>query len=270
MSTRTVSRSARDDAEPSRSQPRTDQKGIASVEIAAAILRLVEANPSPMALKEIAAAMSFSASRTHHYLVSLIKCGLLEREHGTLRYRFGSLAMQVGLTALGRSGNNSAIVEALRSLRDEIGYSTAYTVWSDRGPLVTHSEEGRAGLSVTLRLGTVLPMINSPNAAVYIAWLPDARLKPVLEALAPGVLSLKQLVEIREHTRKEGGAHASGARSPQIAAVAAPVFGLGGLLTGAISTLGLIGQFDDTPRGKASASLHRRARELSASLSAGA
>lgn len=244
------------------------QKGIASVETAVQVLRLLEASSGPLSLKEISDAIGFSASKAHHYLVSLTRCGLLERERGSLRYQLGSFSLQLGLTALGRMGTANVVADALRTLRDEIGYSTGFAIWSERGPMVTHFEDGKAGVSVSLRLGTVLPMINSPTAAIFIAWLADIKLQTALALLPAGALPLSRLVEIREQTRREGGSHASGVRSPQIAGVAAPVFGAQGQLVGAMLTIGLVGQFDDRPGSGVSVVLHRHATALSSRFAA--
>ena len=238
-------------------------KGIASVETAMQLVRVVEAAAGPLTLKEIADTIGFSASKAHHYLVSLVRCGLLERDRSGLRYVLGGFALQIGLSALGRSGTVNVVSDAVRALRDEISHTSAFSVWTPRGPVVRHSEESRESMGVSLRLGTVLPILNSPTAAVFLAWLPDEELKPALQSLPRGALPLKTLVEIRQSTRKEGGAHAAGVRNPGIAAAAAPVFGGNGRLAGALSTLGLVGQFDDRPSSKVSLALHRHARALS-------
>jgi len=238
-------------------------KGIASVEIAIQLVRVVESSPQPMTLKEIAEAVGFSPSKAHHYLVSLVRSGLLERQGGGLRYALGSFSLQLGLTALARSGTANVVADAVRALRDETGHASAFSVWTSRGPVVRHWEDSKEPMGISMRLGTVLPMLNSPTAAVFIAWLPDEELKPALKLLPRGSLPLNALVAIREQARKEGGAHASGTRSPTVAAVAAPVFGSGGRLAGALATLGIIGQFDDRPGGRIAAALRRHARALS-------
>ncbi|PTB17084.1 hypothetical protein C9I57_30210 [Trinickia symbiotica] len=241
-------------------------KGIASVETAIRLVRIIEASSDPLTLKEIAEVIGFSASKTHHYLVSLVRCGLLDRDRAGFGYTLGSFSLQLGLTALGRSDTVNMVSDAVRALRDEIGHTTAFSVWTARGPVVRHSEPSITPLGVSLRLGTVLPMLKSPTAAIFIAWLPDNELQSALKALPRGTLSLRTLAEIRNQTRKERGAHAAGVRNPSIAAAAAPVFGRNSRLIGALSTLGLIGQFDDRPTSAVSLALQRHARALSERL----
>ncbi|MGX9935177.1 IclR family transcriptional regulator [Advenella kashmirensis] len=244
-------------------EPETHKKGIASVEAAARLLQVVEANPEPMTLKEIAEAVGYSTSKAHHYLVSLTRCGLLDRERGGMRYTLGSFALRLGLSALGRSGTANFVSNTLYELREEIGHSTAYAVWSERGPLVTHFEEAKFGIGVSMRLGTVLPLVNSPTSAVFIAWLPESELKPVLSQLPADVMPIKEIVKIRERTRRDGGAHAAGVRNPRVAGAAVPVFGPSNRLEGAIATIGFIGQFDDSASGDVFAALRRHAASLS-------
>ncbi|WP_181360635.1 IclR family transcriptional regulator [Variovorax sp. WS11] len=241
-------------------------KGIASVEIAVNLVRTIEASPEPLLLKEIADAVGFSSSKAYHYLVSLVRSGLLERERGGMRYGLGSFSLQLGLTALARTGTAHLVADAVRALRDEVGHATAFSVWSTRGAVVRHLEESKEALGVSMRLGTVLPLLNSPTTDIFLAWLPDEELKPALAALPQKALPLKKLVAIRQETRQQGGAHASGVRTPSIAGAAAPVFGGRGRLVGALSTLGLVGQFDDRPTSKVSRALHRHARALSDTL----
>ena len=241
-------------------------KGIASVETAARLLHILEAGTDSMSLTEIAGSAGFPASKAHHYLVSLTRTGLVERDKSGTRYRLGSFALQLGLTALNRMQTHRFIPDALRSLRDKIGHTTLFATWSPLGPMVTDYEECVGGLGVSVRPGTVLPMVNSPCAAVFIAWLPDSLLAQGIERVADPRLTPSRLVKIREQTRREGGAHAAGVRSPQIASVAAPVFGRNRQLVGALVTLGLVGQFDDSPSSEVSVPLRAQAGQLSATL----
>ncbi|MGN5478141.1 helix-turn-helix domain-containing protein [Cupriavidus basilensis] len=116
-------RNANDAADENAQADLAGPKGIASVETAVRLLRVVEASPQPLTLKEIAGAVGFSSSKAHHYLVSLVRSGLLERADDGQRYLLGSFSLQLGLTSLARSGTANVVADAVRALRDETGHA---------------------------------------------------------------------------------------------------------------------------------------------------
>ena len=77
---------------------------------------------------------------------------------------------------------------------------------------------------------------------------------------------MRQVAEIRARTRTEGIAHEASTRTPNVAALAAPVFSRGGSLAGALTSIGFIGEFDDDPHSKDSKVLRKYAGALSQSL----
>src|SRR5215510_589472 len=75
------------------------RKGVQSVDIALAIVRVLERSRGALTLTQIGQSMSEPASKMHHYLVSLIRNGLVtQKEDG--RYDLGLYAIQLGLAAL--------------------------------------------------------------------------------------------------------------------------------------------------------------------------
>jgi DNA-binding IclR family transcriptional regulator len=241
------------------------KKGIASVDTAIDLLRIVEQAPAPVSLTEIAKAAGFPLSKTHHYLVSLVRSGLMARESGSGLYMLGRYALQVGLSALSRTEAGSITAQAVRSLRDESGHSTCFSLWGNSGPLVVHSEQGLRPMTVHVKIGTVLPLWGSATSDAFLAWMPEQVVAPLL-AVEKRVVSSRALAELRARTRKEGVAHQSNTRTPNVAALAAPVFSTTGALSGVLTSIGFLGEFDDHPRSRDSQLLRRYARDLSQSL----
>jgi DNA-binding IclR family transcriptional regulator len=243
------------------------KKGIASVDTAVDLLRIIEQAPGPVSLTHIAKAAGFPLSKTHHYLVSLVRTGLVTQESASGLYTLGRYALQVGLTALGRTEAGSMTAQAVRSLRDESGHSTCFSLWGDEGPLVVHSEQGLRPMTVHVKMGTVLPLWGSATSDAFLAWMPEPVVAPLLAiSVEARGISARAIAEIRARTRKDGVAHQSNTRTPNVAALAAPVFSNGGTLAGVLTSIGFLGEFDDNPRSGDSSVLQRYARELSQSL----
>ncbi|ABE31837.1 bacterial regulatory, arsR family protein [Paraburkholderia xenovorans LB400] len=95
-------------------------QGVQSVEIGARVLRAYLRAEAPMSVKELADEVDMSTSRTHRYLASLVRAGLIERDAASGRYDLGELTLQLGVAALNRLNpvaEASKIRFALRSGR---------------------------------------------------------------------------------------------------------------------------------------------------------
>jgi DNA-binding IclR family transcriptional regulator len=252
---------------PPAGNPR-ERKGIASVETAIALLRILERAPAPMSLSQLAKVAGFPSSKTHHYVVSLIRTGLARQDPDTGLYGLGSYALELGMAALDKTQISPLVVEALRAFSAEMGETAFFALWSERGPVVVHWVGGRQSVSVSVRVGTLLPLHDSPTGDVFLTWMPVERTAAALANATDDAahLSPPQLEAIRQRTLGEGSAHASGVRTPTVAAVSVPVFGHDGRLAGALTSLGLVGKFDDSPGSVLSVNLRHRGAALSRAL----
>ncbi|MBP0656442.1 hypothetical protein J8J20_21455, partial [Mycobacterium tuberculosis] len=55
---------------------------------------------------------------------------------------------------------------AAAALRDEIDHTIGLAVWGNQGPAIVHWEEASHPVTVSLRLGDVMPMLNSATGRV--------------------------------------------------------------------------------------------------------
>lgn len=243
------------------------KKGIGSVDTAVTLMRIIEQSQGPLTLTQISRTAGFLLSKTHHYMVSLVRTGLVSQDPATGHYGLGSYALQIGLAALARTDIGTLAAQAVRNLRDETGHTTCFSLWGNRGPLVVHSEQGLRPLSVHQRMGTVLPLWGSATADVFLAWMPGHLVEPVLAAAKDGNgVSASRLGEIKVRTRRDGVAHEANTRTPNVAALAAPVFSHGGALAGALTSIGFIGEFSDNPRSRDATILRKHAAALSQAI----
>lgn len=244
------------------------QKGIASVETAIELLRIIEAAGQPIALKDIAAAAGQSTAAAHHYLVSLVRTGLVRQHPLTSQYELGQYALQLGLTALRGLDLVETAGEALRQLRDQTGESCFFSVWGSHGATIVKYLEGSHAVTVEVRLGLVLPLLGSATGSVFLSWLPDATTKPTLEqetgTRAAGLS--KQIEKVRAQVRKNGIGITQGGLLPRIAALACPVFRHDAELAGVLTVLGWNDELDVSLDGEPARVLRQQAQDVSARL----
>ncbi len=246
--------------------------GVQSLETGMRVLSaFMELDPLPM-LKEIAEKAGMPPAKAHRYLASFCRAGYVERDSATNRYRLGNLALRLGLSAM----NGMDIVQVARPLmagaRDDLGHAVLLAIWGSRGPTVVQVEQPRSAISVTTRIGLVLPLLSSSTGRVFAAWLPRADTHALLaQELAsaarnrpPGVpVNVKQAEALFAEVRKQGIGRVMGQLNPGVSALSAPVFDHSGQIVAVISTLGPAGSVDTGWNGTLAKKLRAQARAIS-------
>lgn len=247
------------------------QRGVASVEAAAALLKVLRAHPQPMGLQALAAQAGMSPSRVHHYMVSLVRTGLARQEPASKGYVLGAFALELGLAAADGLSTQHASAAWLHRLSEQTGEASFFAVPSPRGPLIVRWEQGSRPLTVHARLGTVMPVLTSATGLVWLA-LDGEKALPVLEAelrrLEPAsrqaVRSARQ--QEAERVRRAGIARTCGTMISNVNALACPVFTRSGQLAGVLTVLGLGSYFTADLKGKTAALLRTYAADFGGSI----
>lgn len=253
---------------------RSPQSGIQSVETGGALLTALVASGAPMMLKDVAAAAGMPAAKAHRYLVSFIRVGLVEQDGTAGRYELGPLALQMGLSALGRLDAVRLSAPVLVSLATEFGVTAAAAVWGNRGATIVRWEEPRNIVTVNVRIGAVMPLLRSATGRCFAAFLPsgttDGIVADELRAAgraSRGVPRTRTAVrELLREVRETGLARVAGDLIPGIDALSAPVFDHRGTAVLALTVLGYSGTFDSSPGGVVSTRLKQQAGTLSSRL----
>ena len=249
--------------------------GVQSLETGMRILSaFMELDPLPM-LKEIAQKAGMPPAKAHRYLASFCRTGYVERDAESGRYRLGSLALRLGLSAM----NGLDIVRVARPLlsgaRDSLQHAVLLAIWGSRGPTVVHVEQPRSAITVTTRIGLVLPLLSSSTGRVFGAWLPRAdthallaqELASAARSRPPGVpTTMAQADELFREVRKHGIGRVMGQLNPGVSALSAPVLDHDGHIAAVISTLGPAGSVDTSWNGSLAKSLREQAGALSETL----
>lgn len=236
------------------------RKGVQSVDRAFEVLRVFEHSERPLSVKDIADKTGMASPQVHHYLVSLTRSGVIQqRPKGT--YELGVFALQLGLCALRRLEPIELAIEAGREFRDANGESTFISLWGSHGATIIRYFDGFMPVAVEIRTGFTMPLMESATGHVFLTWLDD---KATADMVIPSnVFNPK---EIKIATKKAGLGHVHGDLLPRISALSAPVFDRDGQLAFAITTLGWIGNFDDSLDGALANKLRDTSKKLSKAL----
>ncbi|MEL6793332.1 MAG: IclR family transcriptional regulator [Pseudomonadota bacterium] len=251
-------------ARSAHAEPSIDErKGVQSVDRAFEILAVLEAATAPMGVAEIASTLDSSPSKIHHYLVSLIRCGVL-RQTARGKYDLGPGALSLGLSALSRLDTVERTSEAAEALRDQLGEAVFVAVWGNRGPTIIRYFEGFRPLTVEARAGLVLPVLTSATGRVFLAWGNAAQVEPLAESEASS-----DIERTRAATLEAGLGFVDGDLLPRIASLAGPVFSYNSDLSLAITVLGWSGDFDHDPSGPVGTALRKTCEGLSVEFGGG-
>lgn len=236
------------------------------------ILSAIERSPGGISLSTIARATKIAPSRVHHYLVSLARTGMATQDSETSLYGLGPYTLQLGLSALERIDASRTSAEYLRAVRDRTSESVFLAVWGNHGPTVVRWEEGSRSVTVQVRIGMVMPLIQSATGHVFLAWMPDLAVRPVLErelradGQTMSSAMATRVARLRRETIARGLGKVEGSLLPTISALAAPVFSHDGRLAGSLTALGWTDGFDPHPRGTIGRPLAAAAAGLSHDL----
>jgi DNA-binding IclR family transcriptional regulator len=248
------------------------RSGIQSIEVGFKLLQALAVSPRAMMLRDLAAAAEMNPAKAHRYLVSFQRLGMVAQDPVGGRYDLGPFALQLGLAGLNRLDPVKKARPILSQLRDEIEQTVGIAVWGNHGPTIVHWEESSHPVTVSLRLGDVMPMLNSATGRLFGAYLPRRQTLPLIERELkerqqdevpdlPRTLADYDVVcaEVRAH----GAARIRGGVLPGINAISMPVFDANGHVSMALIVLGAQSVFDAEWGG----AVERRVRAIAQQIS---
>lgn len=273
MTTETIDSSATD------TKP---QRGIQSLDSTGELLAALVAAGVPLTLRDLAAAAGMPPAKAFPHLVSLQKIGLLSRDADGC-FAAGPLALELGLIGLQRLSPTREAEAEIVELAASTGMSVAMAVLGPLGPTVVRLEESPRPLHVSLRVGTVMSLVNTAIGRVFAAYIADDVRRDLLgqdslrlagaEAaeifaqsssrgataarLQPGYL--QRLAQIRA----DGIDTALNKPIPGINTLAAPVFDHTGSICVVIAVMGPAGSFDSDTGGNPALTLLAATQRLS-------
>jgi DNA-binding IclR family transcriptional regulator len=216
----------------------TTNQGIKSIEVGARVLTALEQGRGPMSLTDVAARAGLHPAKVHRYLVSLVRTGLAAQSIETGLYSLGPAARSLGVEALRRTDAVSVASAYAMGLRDHTGHTVNVAVWADAGPELVRWDTGTHALPIVVRVGSVLPLLDSAVGQVFFAYLDAGTTAEVLRTQqkneATQRLTARELRDLGESVRRDGVASTRNKMILGLSALAAPVFGADGALEAVI------------------------------------
>ena len=218
--------------------------GIGSVETGARLLAGLADMTGPKTLTALAAGAGMVPAKAHRYITSLVRSGLAERDPLTGRYSLGPLSRQIGMATLYDMDAVRLAMPRLPQIRDQVGETVVLIVWGHYGPTVVHTEEARRAINVTIRPGSVLPMLLSAAGRVFSAWLPRSATAPLISreraalrrsSRSHAVFDVRQFEAILSDVRKRGVARSAEEVYPGIFGLSTPIFDKSGSIVAALA-----------------------------------
>jgi DNA-binding IclR family transcriptional regulator len=246
-----------------------------SVLIGASLLRTIAKLGGAASLPEIAEASGMLLARTHRYLLSLVKSGLLDYDAASGRYNLGSLVLELGLTALERIDSVRLGSDTARRLTERLGVTAMLSVWGSNGATIIKCEMSRRNRVSRRREGMNLPLLTSATGRIFLAYLPWRETQDVLNhqaTVTPSgdaasvTLSPTELEKLCADIRRQGIARNSGDTNRD--ALAVPVFNYEGKLAMVITIVADVNTMDMELDSGAARELRQAAEELSRQLGA--
>lgn len=217
------------------------QQGIKSIEIGARVLLALEQGRGPLTLSEVAKASDLHPAKVHRYLTSLVRTGLASQDASTGMYDLGRAARHLGVEALRRVDPVRVAQTRVTELRDATGHTVNVSVWGEHGPTMVSWDTGTHLLPMVIRVGSILPLLDSAVGYVFLAHLPAAVTAEALRAQqAQGEtrsLPAKEVEALKEEIRRDGYGSTRNQMIFGLAALSAPVFGADGQLELAIGII---------------------------------
>jgi DNA-binding IclR family transcriptional regulator len=155
--------------------------GVKSVEVGHRVLEALIEVPKPLNLSQIAKAAGISRSSARRYLISLVSVGLVMQDPNTHWYSLGDNAVRLGFAALGRTSFLKSAIQIQKAILNSVNETSILSVWGTYGPSVFNVLDAYEPIYMSVRVGTVLPLIRSAAGLVWSAFLPRSVVDPLLE-----------------------------------------------------------------------------------------
>ena len=211
--------------------------GLQSLDTALHVLKVLSAQPGPVALSDLARQSDLPLSKVHRYLASFAQAGLVQQAGKSGKYDLGPGALRLGLAAMTRLDFVNQTADRLPDLVAQTGLTALLCVWSQTGAIVVRWERAANHVVTALGLGSTLPLLNSATGRVFLAYAPEALTRDLLEREMEGRPDT-DIPALRETTRANGYASVAGDLIPGLAAIAAPVLDWQGEAQASITLIG--------------------------------
>lgn len=254
-------------AAEARPEPEDRKGGIQSIEVGYRLLQALQDSDRPMTLTALSKATGMPPSKCHIYLTSFIRVGLISQKQAGGLYDLGPSALRLGLAALVRVDALEHARAAMQRLRDDLEETVVLSIWGNRGPTILHKEDGAHWSPLSVRVGTVLPVLSAtgltllsghPSAAIHDLLERELEATPELSPWKVG--SIEELHALQREVRARGLCQGRGNIFPGYSGICAPILDHEGGVCAALMVMGEIGHFDRSLSGPNAVALRQAAQ----------
>jgi DNA-binding IclR family transcriptional regulator len=250
--------------------------GIQSIEVGMRLLDAQAAAASEITLGTLARAAGMHPAKAHRYLTSLIRAGYITQNPATGRYGLGASSTSLGLAALRQLDVVRLGDDIIGDLREATGQTISMVVWANRGPTIVRVSESDTMILVTVRIGSVLPLLTSANGQIFLAYLPRVKTGQLIDSELAIVRggdgkTLRTMADVERRiveVRNRGIARNNQSVVIGVVSLAAPVFDHRGEIACSIALVGSLGNLHLALNGEPARALGAAAARLSERLGA--
>ncbi|HEY1918148.1 MAG TPA: IclR family transcriptional regulator [Streptosporangiaceae bacterium] len=225
---------------------RRDPGRLSSVRNAARLLKEFSGVDKQLGVTELATRLGLGKSTVHRLLATLADERLLERDEATGRYRLGLGIYELGAVVTAHVDLHEAAMPALISLRQRTGETVQVSVLDGLEVVYVERLDSPHTLRIFSRVGHRMPANATSSGKVLLAGLPSVTLEARLRQWQPVAMTLNTITDataLRAELRlvaKRGWAENVEEGEVGVASVGAPIRGIDGSVTAAISVAGPI------------------------------
>ncbi len=214
-------------------------KTVRAVERALDVLAAFDEAKGEKGPTALAAELGLDKSTVLRLLYTMERKGFVEENPETQRYRLGPKVLSLAGRFLSENELSNIGFPEVERLRDLTGETASIYIRSGFERICVQRLEGTNSVRIFVRLGQRLPMYAGAASQILTAFMPEAEKRDFTARMpCPAGFDREAWLSLLDRVRKEGYAISYGQRHPEIAAVAAPIFGRADHLVAALSLSG--------------------------------
>jgi DNA-binding IclR family transcriptional regulator len=221
---------------------------VQSIERAAAVLRLLAAAPDGLGVADLGNALGLAKPTVHGILRTLQQVGFVEQDHTGAHYHLSDIFGRLGESYLDPNELRSRAINWADSLASRSGEVVRVGRLVDGKVEVVHHVFRPDDSDQDLDVGTTLPPHATALGKAVLAFDTSGAARPRrLEAYTTRTITdPTRLADELATVRARGWASELEEHTVELASIAAPIRGLGGLVVGAVGLAGRLERICDT------------------------
>lgn len=245
----------------------TNQSTIAAF----AIIEEMAKHSEDLRLTDLAASLGMPRARVYRYLQTLAALGYVRQDPASERYRLTLKLFHIGQAVADGTQLTSAARPLMQSLCEAVAQTVTLAIPEETGMRVLDIFRVDTLVQIVTKPGAVLPLHNSAQGKLALAFGPASYLERIEAGLAQGDPALARIDETRLRqeiatVRGQGWATAPEEILRGVNAVAAPIFDINGRFTATLSVVGSVEEIKPDPAEHYVAAVKNAARQVSAEL----